>query len=90
MKLSPAQAIILDYMRDGWELGHSKSYYNRRWLQKGGCGKGGESINVHPKTFEHLLSKKLIEFKDKTPTASIYKLTELGKTIHYELFTQRP
>lgn len=81
MKTTSAQRHVLRYMRSGWELGHSKSYINRRWLQKGGCGKGGESINVHPKTFNSLLSNKLIEFKRKTPTASIYQLTELGKTI---------
>ena len=81
MKITPAQASLLRYMRVGWELGHSSSYGSRTWVQKGGCGKGGESINVHPKTFQKLLSNNLIEVDGKRHMTSIYKLTELGKTI---------
>lgn len=81
IKISSSQASVLQYMRSGWELGHSLGYKSRIWLQKNGIGKGGESINVPAKSFGKILAYNLIELKEKRYPTHIYQLTELGKTI---------
>jgi hypothetical protein len=81
MKLTPAQSSVLGYIRGGWELGSTHAFSSRKWIQKGGIGRGGESINVHPKTFVKLLNLKLVVFKEKKHSCSVYQLTELGKTV---------
>ena len=50
MKLSKAQQEVVDLMREGWELGVSTDFTGRCWLQKGGCGKGGETKDVRSTT----------------------------------------
>lgn len=48
---------ILKLMSEGWELGLSfgvRSYRGRAWLQKGGIGYGGETIDIHGATFKKL------------------------------------
>ena len=50
---------ILCLMSDGWQLGLDTST-GRPWLQKDGCGIGGETKQVHTSTFLSLRKKKLI------------------------------
>lgn len=50
MKLSKAQAEVVAKMEAGWELGWSSSMDGRVWLQEGGVGKGGQSLNIRTST----------------------------------------
>ena len=66
-KLSKSQIEVLEFMRNGWQLGSRiqlKEFHKRFWLQKGGCGKGGESKKVSSKTAYFLIENNLIEVDD--------------------------
>lgn len=80
MKLSPAQLEVLRLMADGWELGSSvSSQRSSTWLQKGGCGRGGESQTVSANTIAALWNRDLIEFGERSFPTQTYKLTALGE-----------
>lgn len=76
MKLSMAQQEIIDKMSNGWELGFAESFNCRFWLQKGGCGKGGETKGVRSTTVASLQGKGLIEIAKKGYPLSTYKLAQ--------------
>jgi hypothetical protein len=83
MKLTSVQQNIISKMREGYELGHfrgvTKSFYS---IQKGGCGKGGATVNITFPTFAALRSMNLIQpFGVNTFSLSRYELSELGKTV---------
>jgi len=59
-KLSITQQYVIDLMKKGWELGVSTSIHGRCRLQRGGLGRGGESINVNPVTIRALRKQGLI------------------------------
>jgi hypothetical protein len=80
MKLSKAQKEIVDLMKDGWELGHSRGMHTRTWIQKGGVGRGGDTKSISVSTFHILLDKKLVELSIESFPTSKYNLTELGKS----------
>jgi hypothetical protein len=63
-------------MRNGWELGVSTGFYPRAWLQKGGIGRGGETIDVHSNTVTALRVRKLIERVGYGFPTQCYKLTK--------------
>ena len=80
MKLSKTQQEVINKMKDGWELGRTTMglYSPRCWLQKGGLGKGGPTIDVSWATvkalhFHHQLISQIEDF----PTIR-YKLTQKG------------
>lgn len=73
-KLSKAQQTVIDLMNEGWEMGVSKGYYSRIWLQKNGVGKGGESKNVHLNTFCALRDIGLIEINREGYPTDVYGL----------------
>ena len=81
MKLSKAQKEIVGLMKDGWELGHSQGMHPRAWIQKGGVGRGGDTMKMSMSTFHVLLDKNLVELSLKSFPTSKYNLTELGKSI---------
>lgn len=68
--LTPKQREVVDRLREGWELGVSKSLDRQRvWIQKNGVGRGGESVDLRPRTFEALKSAGLlVPSKSKYPT----------------------
>lgn len=48
MKLSKKLVEILELMNNGYELGCTDEIQGYRWwLQKGGLGKGGDSVHLH-------------------------------------------
>jgi hypothetical protein len=78
-KLSKNQQEVIDKMRAGWELGQDMSFQGWAWLQKGGLGKGGESMNVKLNTFHSLRERGIIRcVSQKFPTAR-YELSDEWK-----------
>lgn len=71
-KPSKVQMEVLAKMADGWQLGHSTgAFYNNSWLQKGGCGHGGPTVQVSFATLRALRNAGLIvrdTFKFPTQT----------------------
>lgn len=48
---------LLSLMRTGWGLAKSP-ITGKYWAQKGGCGLGGPSKNVHHQVMEYLLHRE--------------------------------
>ena len=61
MKLSKAQQEVWDKINNGWELGRATGFHSYSMIQKGGIGKGGESIKIRTSTVFALVGKGLIE-----------------------------
>lgn len=83
-KLSATQIWVLELMQDGYELGQSSGFGKRVWLQKGGCGKGGDVKNISSSTLHAMINLKLINAKPGQgafPNPRIYQLTEGAKAI---------
>jgi hypothetical protein len=59
-RLSKNQQNVLDKMKDGWQLGLHLGFHTRYWLQKNGCGNGGETMDVNAHTAHGLRNKGLI------------------------------
>lgn len=74
MKLSNLQQEVLDKMKAGWQLGVGMSYQGRAWLQKGGCGRGGETKTVNSATVWALRNKGLIALDKREFPLQTYKL----------------
>lgn len=82
IKLTDVQRKVVDLMRDGWELGFDSRQYSHAWLQKRGCGRGGESINVNLNTFNGLCIKKIIRYKpgqNQWTQPEIFELTDTAE-----------
>lgn len=60
MILTKNQSEIVKLMSEGWQLGSTNGIEVRTWLQKGGCGKGGESKNVNATSVNALLFRGII------------------------------
>jgi len=67
MKRSKTQQLVLDLMKEGWELGASTGIDRRCWLQKNGCGNGGEIKNVSAATVHALYKHGLIKRNNGFP-----------------------
>lgn len=61
MKLTKAQQKVVDAMREGWELGTSDGPDGRAWLQKGGLGRGGDTMPVQWGTLRALRNAGVVE-----------------------------
>ena len=73
MKLSKAQQRIVDYMKNGYELGHMSDINGRYWLQKPGLGRGGDSIDVNRASIHALINKGIICWgKHSFPWTKLY------------------
>lgn len=80
MKLSETQQHIIDRMKSGWQLGQSTAGLNRHsWLQKDGCGRGGEAEDVHGNTISALQDRKIIVVDVEGFPLRTYKLVESTK-----------
>lgn len=76
-ELSNKQQHIVDLMKSGWQLGMSTAGLNRySWIQKGGCGKGGETEDVHGNTVFALQDKGIIVVDHERFPLRTYKLKE--------------
>lgn len=75
MKLSKRQQELVDLMKSDWQLGKSMGFSGRYWLQKGGCGKGGESKDVNANTAYALYKAGLIAVDVEKWPLRTYKLT---------------
>lgn len=76
MKLSKTQAEVVELMKQGWALCSSATFDGGSWIQKNGCGKGGETKTVSANTVCALYKKGVIELKiDGFPTRC-HKLTK--------------
>ncbi len=80
IKLTHTQSFVLGLMRDGWELGFYSGEKSHAWLQKRGCGRGGESIDVNLNTFRGLCIKKIIRYKPGQNQWAQPKIFELADT----------
>ncbi len=78
--LSKAQRKVIDAMADGYQLGQGRGFSSRCWLQHGGCGKGGITMDVNGQTFDFLVRNKMIEQDSLTHNRATYQLTDLGKS----------
>ena len=83
LKLSEKQIEVIKYMRIGYELGKRTGFQgSRSWIQKGGCGSGGECIDIMSKTFQSIIDKRLVQLKKEQESFNqpqLYELTDLGK-----------
>ena len=75
-KLSKTQQEVVDLMRDGWEFGVSLTFDGGCWLQKGGCGRGGETKRVSSNTLVSMRNSGLIVCSSSKFPLAIYKLAE--------------
>lgn len=75
-KLSDTQQHIVDLMKSGWQLGVSTDYRGYSWIQKGGCGQGGETEDVHGNTLSALRNKGIIVVDVEAFLLRTYKLAE--------------
>lgn len=87
-KLTKVQQGIIDLMRADYELGAYKiglleESGLRCRLQKGGVGKGGETIKVSPKVFKTLLALECF-----TVSGGDYRFTKY--TLNLSLFPEVP
>ena len=78
--MTPAQKKVIDLMKSGWQLAKSVDQNHDTWLQKGGCGRGGEIKRVHGNTFHALWIAGLIEYDQYDFPVSTYrfKMTKLA------------
>lgn len=77
-KMTKVQQEVVAMMRDGWELGVYTSYDVRCcWLQKGGCGKGGETKSVNHRTVVALQESGVIELSGKSFSTEKYRLRSI-------------
>jgi len=76
---------VVDMMEDGWELGCSVSVVmpdgkmttdGRWWLQKGGCGYGGDIKTVHGNVIYALINQNTITKKKYGFPTTTYKLVK--------------
>lgn len=79
MKLSETQQHVIDRMKSGWQLGTSTGLNSFSWLQKDGCGRGGEAEDVHGNTVRALSDRKLIVVDREGFPLRTYKLPESKK-----------
>jgi len=79
MTLSKRQREVINLMGKGWELGESMTFNGSSWIQKGGCGKGGESKTIHWNTIGALLDRELILQNTERFPLRTYKLTDKAK-----------
>lgn len=79
MKLSESQQHVVDLMKSGWQLGTSTDFRGYSWIQKGGCGKGGEAEDVHGNTLYALRDKGIIVVDVEAFPLRTYKLAESAK-----------
>lgn len=75
-KLSKTQQEVVELMRSGWELGQGMNLYGRTWLQKGGCGRGGDTKNISSATLFALRKANAIKVKKREWSLETYELTE--------------
>ena len=80
MKLSKIQIEILKLMSEGWELCSSTTFdlSSSTWLQKGGCGKGGQTKCISIATKHALFKKGLIGYKKYEFPTTRWFLTKKG------------
>lgn len=79
MKLSETQQHVIDRMESGWQLGTSMDLRGHSWIQKYGCGSGGDAEDVHGNTVHALLDGKLIVVDSVKFPLRTYKLAEEKK-----------
>lgn len=79
--LTGKQKEVLKLMADGWELGLDIGISGRYWMQQGGCGKGGESRNLHTNTIYFLIRKNMISRTKREFPLEHYALTEEGRKV---------
>lgn len=78
-KLSEAQQHVVDLMKSGWQLGVSTDYRGYSWIQKDGCGRGGETEDIHGNTVSALINKNIIVIDAERFPLRTYKLAESAK-----------
>jgi len=80
-KLSKKLKEILELMNTGWELGIDHFNQERRWVQKGGCGFGGESKDIHKNAnIKFLIFDGLIKSNGYDYPTETYRITNKGRT----------
>ena len=80
-RLSKSQIEAIRFMRNGYELGRTSGFCTSVWLQKGGCGCGGDTAKIKENTFHSLLTRGLITSTSYKYPTTTFCLTELGETI---------
>ena len=81
-KLSKTQRELLEKIASGeWELGTNTAMASRSsaWIQRGGIGRGGESVTVNQATVHALYRRGMITYGDKSFPTRTWKVTEKGR-----------
>lgn len=70
------QKEIIEFLKNGWFIGYFIGWNNEPsyLLQKGKLGFGGETKNVHGKTFQSMRNKGLLK-KIKNESYATYEFT---------------
>ena len=89
MRLSKAQAEIVELLSSGWELGISRDLRGRIWIQHGGIGRGGETKEVRSNTFYALWKAKIIICVKESFPVSIYHLAPTGNLYKPDVSKER-
>lgn len=76
MKTTAKMDAVLNMMRDGWSLCYGSGLGTCIWLQKNGCGRGGDSERVHAATFHGLFKRGLIRESHTNYPTSTWELVE--------------
>lgn len=84
-KFTEAQAEVIKLMRQHWQLGVSLDMSGRKWIQKDGIGRGGETKKVTSSTFNAINDAGLLECVDNDFPTKKYILNELGKTCEIQI-----
>lgn len=75
-RLTPAQRAILEKLKAGAELGVRHPFHSpigpREWVQEGGVGSGGVSVDVRPGTASNLHELGLVELVRRDPMRRVY------------------
>lgn len=75
-RLTPARRAILEKLQAGAELGVRHPFHlpigPREWVQEGGVGSGGASVDVRPGTASSLLELGVIELVRRDPMLRVY------------------
>jgi len=88
-KKSTVQIDTLCLMTQGWQLGVTQTFNGGCWLQKGGCGRGGESKTVSSSTKNSMWNKGLIDTDKHGFPLCTYKLTEMGRHMVEEYLKEK-
>ena len=78
-KLSATQQAVVDKLASGWQLGVSKGFCSRAWIQFGKIGCGGRSEGISLATAKSLIDRGVVTQCDSSWAVAGYNLSAIGE-----------